>query len=254
MTRFAIRHFLLTAVQRVFNTFGFQIRRLKAGVDLDDAMSEQLRLAGPDIRVIFEIGAADGRDCVTYAERCPNALIHAYEPLPKNFAALEEKAAAVPAIKPTNMAMSDQPGQATFFETALGDASSLFRPQETGSSVDKYIEVETEHQVDVTTLDMECAAKGVDHIDLLKLDVQGAELSVFTGAARMLSEKRIGVIYSEVQFRQLYEGTGLYHDVARFLSDHGYRLHNLYDLKLDQHGRLAWGDAIFVPADQAPSV
>ena len=39
----------------------------------------------------------------------------------------------------------------------------------------------------------------------------------------------------------------LYHNIALYLEDKGYALHNLYGLNRNERGELAWGDAIFTP-------
>ena len=52
-------------------------------------------------------------------------------------------------------------------------------------------------RVPATTLDRYCSDQGVSRIDLLKIDVEGAELQVLQGAARMLGERRIACLTFE---------------------------------------------------------
>ena len=65
----------------------------------------------------------------------------------------------------------------------------------------------------MTTVDRYCAEHEIARIDPLKLDVEGHELDVFDGAARMLSQRRIGLVAvefggtnidSRVFFREIY--------------------------------------------------
>ena len=62
-----MRIFSVMLAQKLFGLFGLHVRRLEKGVKIDSAMEEQLRLAGNQVQCVFEIGAADGRDCVIYA-------------------------------------------------------------------------------------------------------------------------------------------------------------------------------------------
>jgi hypothetical protein len=102
-------------------------------------------------------------------------------------------------------------------------------------------------EIPVTTLDQFCAKNGVERIDILKMDIQGAELPALRGASRLLREGRIGLIFTEVEFVPLYEQQGLYHHIAEFLEQHDFELHNFYDLNVNREvGQLLWADAIFL--------
>jgi hypothetical protein len=46
-------------------------------------------------------------------------------------------------------------------------------------------------EVPATTLDLYCERNGVAEIDLLKVDVEGAEFQVLVGARRLLDERRV---------------------------------------------------------------
>ena len=54
------------------------------------------------------------------------------------------------------------------------------------------------------------------------------------------------MIYVEVQFIQLYQKAPLYHEIAQFLTTHGFKLHNLSIIIYNQNEQLAWGDALFL--------
>lgn len=233
--------------QKLFGLLGLRIQRIEKGVNVDSALEEQLRLAGNKIKCIVEVGAADGRDCVIYAERCPEATIYAFEPLPENFKKLKEKALEEPRIIPINAAASSKTGTAPFYVSALEDASSLLPPKKTNTEIDKYISTRSVIDVTLKTIDQECSAQGIDNIDILKMDAQGAELEILQSATKLLKRKAINVIYSEVNFIELYDGACLYHELMTFLKEYVYALHSFYDLKHNKDGRLAWGDAIFLP-------
>ena len=52
--------------------------------------------------------------------------------------------------------------------------------------------------VQTQTMDNFCSINNIDRIDILKLDCDGTEYEVLLGAEKLLSEDRIGLIYTEI--------------------------------------------------------
>ena len=93
--------------------------------------------------------------------------------------------------------------------------------------------------------------------DLLKIDIQGAELMVFQHAQDRLADTL--VIQSEVEFLPMYQNQPLFSDVDRFLRGQGFVLHRFFPevsrviqpLVVDNNiyaglSQIVWADAIFV--------
>jgi FkbM family methyltransferase len=98
-------------------------------------------------------------------------------------------------------------------------------------------------------------------LDLLKVDVQGAELRVFDGAERLLAECL--VVWTEVAFVPVYRDQPLFGDVAGRLARHGLMFHSFSDPSANVRREWAvegtpmpvrpqamWADAIFVPTPE----
>jgi Methyltransferase FkbM domain len=102
--------------------------------------------------------------------------------------------------------------------------------------------------IDATTLDELAESEEWDRIDILKMDIQGAELSVLKGGVKLLTAGAIDLLCLEVEFVQLYEGQPLFWQIAAYLNEFGYRLYRVYDWQhdLDRPNRLCWADAIFI--------
>jgi FkbM family methyltransferase len=146
----------------------------------------------------FDVGANVGlwsqalADC---ARRRPVPLgIVAFEPSHEARAQLHERFESDPTIRIEAVALGDHSGTATLYADAEGSGlGSLYERR-----LDHFgLETHGVEAVPVATLDDYCATGGVGHIDLLKLDVEGAKLDVLRGAAKMLEQGTIGLIQFE---------------------------------------------------------
>jgi FkbM family methyltransferase len=110
----------------------------------------------------------------------PSGAVHAVEAAPATAALLRRSVALNPHVRVTvhELALAAEPGELDFttFQPGLGIAS--FAPAREGAVV----------TVQVTTLDALSAA--LQRVDLVKLDVEGAELRALQGATRLLAEQR----------------------------------------------------------------
>jgi hypothetical protein len=88
--------------------------------------------------------------------------------------------------------------------------------------------------------------KGIQAVDVLKLDVQGAEYLVMKGAEDSLRSRKIRIIYTEIITQPTYVGQRLLHEVLDLFSGYGYQLFNIYNLSVTRDGALRQVDAIFV--------
>jgi FkbM family methyltransferase len=232
-------------IQKVARRAGYHIRKLEPDTSLVDPYQEQRRLAS-GAQVIFEVGAADGRDCELYRQMFPGSVVHAFEPLPDNFAKLAKRAEADPSIVAYQMALSDQVGSARFHVSEWADASSLLPPKDTGSTFDTYQASKSSIEVKTMTLDAIADQRRIAAIDILKMDAQGAELAILQGGAKLLAAGKIRMVYTEAQFRPLYHGAGTFDRISVYLSQYGFTLHNLFNINHNQRGEACWCDALFV--------
>ena len=80
---------------------------------------------------------------------------------------------------------------------------------------------------------------------LLKIDVQGYEMSVLKGAEKTLAKSDIIII--ETSFHELYKNQPKFEDIYKFLSEYNfdYRgcLEQIYD---ERNGRILQSDSIFI--------
>ena len=80
-------------------------------------------------------------------------------------------------------------------------------------------------------------------VDLLKIDVQGAELMALRGGEQTL--KRVRFVLTEVSFTRLYEGSCVLGELYSFLRERGFCLLAFQEGFRGQDGELLQCDALF---------
>jgi FkbM family methyltransferase len=200
-----------------------------------------------EIRTVMDLGANVGQTTSELRRLFPQSTIHAFEPTPKSreaFAALHEKDEHV-SLWP--YAISDEPGNATFHinERSMTNSLLAVSPESSkwvGEANSKQV---SSIEVEVKTLNEFCRENDIESVDVLKMDIQGGELAALKGALELLDQGRVRYIGLEVNFVALYEGQTYFHEVQKFLTDHGFELVGLYQLAVHKSGRLLFADALF---------
>jgi FkbM family methyltransferase len=166
------------------------------------------------------------------------------EAIPALAEKLRVRYAGKPGISVVSAALSDRNGEARF-EINRSDASSSLLPIDPRNSewFDRDLRVARTVQVPTMTLPALLEEQGLEGVDLLKLDLQGAERSVLTGGAAVL--ERVRVIYTEVFFEQLYADAWLFGDMNEFLAGHGFKLCGLSNIVHARDGDLVQANATF---------
>ena len=167
--------------------------------------------------VVFDVGANKGVWTDVVLAHTKDVTIHAFEPSK----AVYQYAACHPRpnnIKLNKMAVADvDDPDMTFYECEKNFEWSCLLKQDNHTPI----------QVVCTTLDTYCEKSGVEHIDFLKIDVEGAELQVFRGAKRLLTERR--VTYMQFEFNICAHKCGyVWSDVVKELAQYDAHLWHVY--------------------------
>ena len=118
---------------------------------------------------IIDAGANVGMSAVYFALRYPGAKIVAIEPEPTNFDVLTSNAKLFPQIIPINAALWNREGVVQIEDGGGGNWG--MRVADTN--------IPSEIAVRSTTLASLLEQLNLDHVDLLKIDVEGAECEIF---------------------------------------------------------------------------
>ena len=169
------------------------------------------RLARFNFTTIFDVGANVG-DWSIHALACwPSARVHAFEVAKPTFDSLS-----------ANIERQELRGRATLNHCGLGDVSGVRtmyyypdQPELTCAEPRHDGLAATEFSAEIMTGDCYVGRAGIDHIDFLKIDVEGAEPLVLNGLSATIGQGKVGCIQFEY---------GAFSITSRFL------LHDYYGL------------------------
>jgi FkbM family methyltransferase len=206
---------------------------------------------------IVDVGAmslGEGTDAYSPLTNATPCDVYGFEPVTEEFEKL--KASAKPGHHYLPYFVGDGSAR-TFYECNFAMTSSLFEPNTAllakFQNLEELARVTKTYPVQTTRLDDIPELKGTD---FLKADVQGAELMVFEGAARLLDDAL--VVHTEVEFVELYKGQPLFAEIDSYLRSKGFVLHLLGKagrtfkplvFMNDPNASLSqilWGDAVYV--------
>jgi len=192
-----------------------------------------------DQPVIFDVGANVGQTIQKFRAYFEGSVIHSFEPGIDTFEELKRNVEGVADLHLINCGLGAQREVKTFVENEFSDMSSFYEPGQAG-----WGKITHRREVQIDTIDDYCERAGVDHIDILKSDTQGYDLEVLRGAGKMLSAGKIKLVYLEIIFDDMYQGSPQFDEIYKFLIDHGMTLVSFYDMHY-QHDRLSWTDVLF---------
>lgn len=167
------RYPLNSAIGYALYTAGFETASVKF-------VQQELRPGG----VFFDVGANGGLYTLIAAQKVgPGGHVYAFEPGERELELLRQNISTngLTNVTVIDRAVSNKCGVAEFAISRDGAMNSLARNRHPGQQIVCWKKVET------TTLDGVVKEFGINNVDLVKVDVEGAEQLVLEGAQRLLS-------------------------------------------------------------------
>ncbi|HXQ00373.1 MAG TPA: FkbM family methyltransferase [Solirubrobacteraceae bacterium] len=175
-----------------------------------------IEMLGPRIEIAFDVGANIGSWSDIVLQRCTHLRsLHCYEPSETAANTIQARTENNTHVHLVRAAVSDQEGTALFFEEAGASQTSSLVRHGASSTIQR--------TVPVITVDGEMHRQCIDHLDILKIDVEGYDLHVLRGAREALKRQAISVVQFEYNLPWMYAGSTL-QAAAVFLAECNYEL------------------------------
>jgi FkbM family methyltransferase len=169
---------------------------------------------------LIDIGAHDGaftKGVASIRDIIKGVLI---EPIPSKVQKLKVDFQEPRYVVYNNLVANEDNKKYPFFINKYSETSSILEINKLSELSDVDTRLESLTEIEGITLDTICEGAGVNHVDLLKIDVQGAEHLVLSGATNTLKfTKRVWI---EVSFIPLYKDSAVFSEIYSFFKSQGF--------------------------------
>lgn len=182
-----------------------------------------------DGMTVFDVGAHMGELTLMFSRFVGDeGCVHAFEPTKAGFEMLTATctAASLRNVKLNRLALAEQEKSVVLHSYGDGYQSWTSQARRPLANYGIDVSVMDTEESPATTLDSYCATNSIPAIDLLKVDVEGAEFQVLLGARRMLESSRVKCIAFEFG-QTTFDMNNDPDEIERYLNSLGYVLRNL---------------------------
>ena len=176
--------------------------------------------------VILDVGSWHAEQSVEFSAAFPKAKVWAFEVNPPSVRVCRTKRTSQIAV--VRGAVCDKDGPVDFYPIdvekhpdCLEGSAGMFPTSARWPEYSKrYIGAHKRIVVPGIRLDTWAASVGVKHVDIVWMDLQGAELLALKGMGKLL--ETVQAIWTEVSYRELFKGGVLFPELDRFLWLNGF--------------------------------
>jgi len=219
--------------------FRVALRRHRVAAGIEHA---QL-LRGLACHTVVDVGANRGQFALVARHCFPDAQIISFEPLRGPAEIFRRVFKGDANVKLHQVAIGPEAGAATIHVSRRDDSSSLLHITQLQNRIFPGTQESGTETIQVGRLEDFIPAARLQPPALLKLDVQGYELSALKGCETLL--QHFAYVYAECSFVELYKGQALADEVIAWLREHSFKLCGVYNLADDRDGKAVQADFLF---------
>jgi FkbM family methyltransferase len=202
-------------------------------------MYDLKRILAKSPRVIVDAGANKGSVSLELSYWFADAQIYAFEPVSNTFKSLVNNTVNNRNIHPFHFGLGDKDENVEIFLSKEDTINSLKTAEANQYTIGKEI-------INIIRLDKFLTKHDINHIDILKIDVEGAEFEVLRGCDALIYDA-IKCIYLEVGYDR--EPTKVhFSDVAQYMEERGFLLCGIYETRrnLSDKRRLWYSNNLYI--------
>jgi len=239
---------------KLIHISGYWIYKRKAlpkGIDLFEDITMKFKMKNAS--TIFDVGANIGETTKAYSSFFKNSNVYSFEPFQIISEILKQRTADLNNVKCFNFAFGEKNDtiEVKYLPGVMASEVNSLKPE-----VFHRFENPEKQIVQVKTIDQFTEEQKIDCIDFLKIDTEGYEINVLKGAEKMLTKKKIKLIYAEVGFSQTRDKTHTFFpDLVDYLYSYGYLFFSLYGYnEFDTNYGVHYANALFVEKSVADKI
>ncbi|MDH5716436.1 MAG: FkbM family methyltransferase [Spirochaetia bacterium] len=180
--------------------------------------------------VFFDIGSNIGYYSLLASKKVgEKGKVYSFEPNNQIIVELKKNISlnSIKNIKVNQLALSEKKGKAKLSQYEKGEEvySSLSNTAYPGKKITGY------EKVNIDTVDNFIKKNNINKVDLIKIDVEGAELLVLKGSKKLLSDKKASAIIFEMQDFLTQRFNYTCEDLIQFLENFGYKIYFFNNMK-----------------------
>lgn len=202
------------------------IRYLRGKDPSEIELSRVARHVTSQSPVVVEAGAYNGVDTENFAKLWPTGNVYAFEPIPNLFSQIIQRVKKYPNVTVFPEALIGETKNTveihTYEDSSKPHGSSSILEPTLHKTVSPSVTFGRTISVPAVTLDNWVTQNNIQTIDLLWLDLQGAELTVLGQGEKALQMTK--VCHIEVSRQPLYAGAATFDKVHSLMCSFGFRL------------------------------
>jgi FkbM family methyltransferase len=218
-----MKTFIKLLVEKVTGYWFYKIDYLPIGSDFKVDILK--RFKHHPFQLIFDVGANIGQTHKQFRRMFPKSKVYCFEPIVGAYNKLKANIDKDRLTITENIAFGETSGEKIVKLYEDWDVLNSLKEELMNKAANA-----TSQKVIINTIDNYCKNLSLEKIDLLKIDTEGYEMNVLSGASEMLKARRISFILCEVGFLKVNHRNTNFSELSEYLARFGYYFIGLYNL------------------------